>query len=146
MTDPELVLRPFRISDYDAALALWQACEGIGLSAADERRAIAGYLRRNPRLSFVAYRGERLVGAVLCGHDGRRGFIHHLAVAADCRRQGLGQALVAHCLAALQARGIDKCHLSVMAANAEALAFWRRIGWEQRFDLVILSHFTGKLP
>ena len=127
------------IDDYDAVLALWKASEGIGLSAADERPAIARYLERNPGMSFVACQEGRIVGAVLCGHDGRRGYMHHLAVAPPCRRQGLGRQLVERCLVALAATGIDKCHLFVFGGNSAGVAFWKRIGWTERTDLAILS-------
>jgi ribosomal protein S18 acetylase RimI-like enzyme len=130
------------VDDYHAATALWTAVEGVGLSDADKPAAIAPYLRRNPGLSFVAREGSQLVGAVLCGHDGRRGYLHHLAVAESHRRRGVGRALVQHCLARLRSIGIDKCHLFVYATNHTAIAFWDRIGWEQRGDLVVMSRFV----
>lgn len=128
------------LADYDEVYALWQATEGVGLSSADSREAIGRYLARNPGMSFVA-RGEQgeLVGTVLCGHDGRRGFLHHLAVKADCRRQGAGRALVECCLSVLAAEGIEKCHLFVYKDNHSGRAFWEKIGWEERTTLVIMS-------
>ena len=132
-------IRAMTIADYDDALALWQAIEGLGLSAADSREAITRYLARNPGLSFVAHAdtGE-LVGAVLCGHDGRRGYLHHLAVRPDCRGHGLGRDLAGHCLAALRAEGIDKCHLFVKRSNTAGQAFWQQTGWTER-SLVLMS-------
>lgn len=138
-----IAIRPMSIIDYEAVISLWQAAEGVGLSAADERTAIARYLERNPGLSFTAWDGEMLVGAVLCGHDGRRGFIHHLAVAASRQRQGIGHMLVERCLAGLRGQGIDKCHLFVFKANTTAQAFWQEIGWAQRHDLVIMSRLVS---
>ncbi len=134
-----ITTRPLSILDHGAALALWQEVEGIGLSAADERDAIASYLERNPDLSFVAWDGDLLVGAVLCGHDGRRGFIHHLAVRESHRRLGVGRMLVEYCLNGLREQGIGKCHLFVYRANTAAQAFWQEIGWTQRDDLHIMS-------
>lgn len=130
------------MDDYAAAAALWTSVDGVGLSDADTPSGIAQYLRRNPGLSFVARDGGQLVGAVLCGHDGRRGYLHHLAVANSCRRRGVGRALVQRCLAGLGSMGIDKCHLFVFATNHAAIAFWEEIGWEQRGDLVIMSRFV----
>jgi N-acetylglutamate synthase len=129
----------FSINDYDEVMALWRATPGIGLSDADSRAAIAAYLLRNPGLSFVAREAGRLVGAVLCGMDGRRGYLHHLAVHPDARRQGTGAALVEHCLAGLREVGIHKCHLFVIAGNAAGQAFWQHVGWKLRTDLVIMS-------
>ncbi len=134
-----ITTRRLSILDHDAVLTLWQASEGVGLSAADERDAIASYLERNPDLSFVAWDGDVLVGAVLCGHDGRRGFIHHLAVRESHRRLGIGRLLVECCLNGLREQGIGKCHLFVYRANTAAQAFWQEIGWTQRDDLHIMS-------
>ncbi len=135
-------IRAMTIHDYDAVIALWQSTDGVGLSDADSREAIGRYLARNPGLSFTAWDGDLLVGAVLCGHDGRRGYVYHLAVRPSHRRQGIGKALAARCLDALAAEGIDKCHLFVFAVNADAIVFWQRVGWEQRVDLVVMSRYT----
>ena len=135
-------LRPMTIEDYDGVFALWQASEGVGLSAADERAEIARYLARNPGLSQVATVDGRLAGAVLCGHDGRRGYIHHLAVAAECRGRGIGRELVARCMEGLAAAGISRCHIFVYTRNTEGQGFWRAIGWTLRDDLAVMSRQT----
>ncbi len=137
-----IVIREMTIQDYDQVLTLWQASEGVGLSDADSEESIACYLERNPDISFVAHDGEHLVGAVLCGHDGRRGYIHHLAVSQSHRRQGLGRALVERCLSALRRDGIDKCHIFVFADNRDTIAFWKSIGWTQRVELIVMSQYT----
>ena len=132
-------LHTMSMADYDEALALWQATEGLGLSAADSREAITRYLARNPGMSFVARAdGGELVGAVLCGHDGRRGYLHHLVVRPDYRGHGLGRDLAEHCLAALRAEGIDKCHLFVKRSNIAGQTFWQRTGWTER-SLILMS-------
>src|SRR6266513_1792367 len=130
---------PFRPSDYDEAMALWQRTEGLTLRAADSREAVLNYLKRNPGFSLVARDHRTLVAAVLGGHDGRRGYLHHLAVAPSHRGLGVGRALAERVLAALGAEGIHKCHLMVRADNTDALAFWAHIGWTQRADLVLMS-------
>jgi len=139
MMAEDYAIRPFTMADYAAAYALWQATEGIGLSSADRPEAIARYLQRNPGLSFVAYRGDVLIGAVLCGHDGRRGYLHHLAVAPEHRRRGIGRALVEHCLRALANEGIAKCHLFVLRQNEKAIHFWQHLQWVERVELVVFS-------
>lgn len=132
-------IQTMTIADYEDALALWKGTEGLGLSAADTREAIIRYLARNPGMSFVAREEDgTLAGAVLCGHDGRRGYLHHLAVRSDCRGLGLGRALAERCLEALRAEGIDKCHLFVKRANVAGQSFWQRIGWTER-NLVLMS-------
>lgn len=129
---------------YDDVLALWQASEGVGLSSADSRDNIAAYLQRNPGMSFVAIADGRVVGAVLAGHDGRRGYIHHLAVDQRFRRQGLGRQLVTRCLSALRWAGIEKCHLFIVNDNAGGTAFWESLGWQRRADIGIMSKSIGQ--
>lgn len=134
-----ITLRVFLPTDIDAARALWQATPGLGLSAADAPAAIAQFLARNPLCSQVATCGATLVAAGLCGHDGRRGWIHHLAVDPAQRRRGLGRALLQRALSALREAGIDKCHLMVFDANRDALAFWRAVGARERVELALFS-------
>lgn len=138
----DLHIRPLTMEDYTAVKTLWETTEGVGLSRADSAENISRYLKRNPDLSFVADVANQLVGAVLCGHDGRRGYLHHLAVDAAYRHRGIGRQLVARCLAELAAVGIDKCHLFVFATNDGAHAFWESAGWTQRVELQLLSKYT----
>ena len=127
------------MSDYAAVRRLWETCEGVGLNDADRPEALRRYLARNPGMSFVAIDAEQVVGTVLCGHDGRRGYLNHLAVRPEFRRRGLARQLVGHCLAALEREGIAKCHLFIFGTNQEGRRFWRRIGWELRDDLAVAS-------
>jgi len=110
---------------------------------ADARPAVERYLARNPGLSFVARCGAQLVGCVLCGHDGRRGYLQHLAVDATYRRSGIGRQLVQHCLAKLQQLGIEKVHLDVLVDNKAAQQFWQHLGWSRRDDLQRYSWITS---
>ena len=136
----DYTIRSMNIADYEQAVALWQATEGMGLSAADERPSIARYLERNLGMSAVALdENGRMVGAVLCGHDGRRGYLHHLAVLQECRGQGLGSALVDMALEELRAVNIDKVHVFAYTNNTTGRSFWEREGWSERKTLVILS-------
>lgn len=129
--------------DYDAVLSLWQSIPGIGLDdGSDSRSGIARYLKRNPGLSFVACYGDRIVGAVLSGHDGRRGYLHHLAVAAPNRRLGIGKGLVSRCLRELASRRIPKCNIFLFHANASGRAFWEHNEWKFRQDLRVLQKRT----
>jgi putative acetyltransferase len=132
-------VRPMTIADFEAVLRLWQETEGVGLNESDEREPIASFLARNSGLSRVALNGTNIVGAVLCGHDGRRGYLHHLAVAKTHRKQGLGKALVEACLADLAQLGIPKCNIFLFANNAEGEAFWKHNGWAKRCDLQVMQ-------
>ena len=136
-------IREMTLDYYEDVTRLWSETSGIGLSNADSKANIARYLERNPGFSFVAIQEEQVVGAILCGHDGRRGYIHHLAIEKDFRRHGVGRALVERCLTVLKAVGINKCHLFVCAENPSAQAFWQDIGWSLRTDLVIMSRYTN---
>jgi len=127
------------IKDYAEAYDLWNASEGIGLSNADTRQAIQRYLKRNPGMSFIARVDGKLVGAVLSGTDGRRGYLHHLAVAKPYRKVGLGRQLVEHCMAAQEKAGITRCHIFVYRENKSGKLFWEQTSWFERNDLQIMS-------
>ncbi len=138
-----VTLGPFTLADCEEACALWQGMAGIALSDADARPAITRFLERNPGTSFVAREGAalagRLIGTVLAGSDGRRGYLHHLAVHPACRRRGIGRELVDAALGALRGQGIRKCHLFLVRGNADGEAFWRAGGWVERTDLQVFS-------
>jgi ribosomal protein S18 acetylase RimI-like enzyme len=141
-----VTIREFTMADYPSAYALWKESEGIGLSQADEPQNMARFLSRNPGLSFVAEEDGKIVGAVLCGNDGRRGFLHHLAVAKGRRRSGIGRDLAERCLSALAEAGVRKCHIFVLADNVEGQRFWRTTGWEERTTLKVMSHDVPNPP
>lgn len=134
-----VTLRTFRIGDYAEVIRLWRRTEGVGLNESDTRPAIASFLRRNPGLSFVALQQGKIIGAVLCGHDGRRGYLHHLAVAKRYRNQGVGLRLVESCLAKLRAADIHKCNIFVYAGHTAGMSFWKHNGWKLRADLRIMQ-------
>lgn len=138
-TPADWQIRAMTIADYDGVFALWRAAEGLGLGESDEREAIGAYLDRNPEMSFVALSGEQIVGAVLCGHDGRRGYLHHLAVTPPWRHRGIGRALVEASLARVKAAGLPKCNLFLFGHNATGRAFWLKHGWSAREDLVLVQ-------
>ncbi len=135
-----MALREMTPADYDEVYALWAACEGIGLGKSDGRAEIGAFLEHNPGLSFVELEGETIVGAVICGTDGRRGYLHHLAVAPSHRRQGIGARLADACISRLGAMGIEKCHIFVYADNHSARRFWESIGWVERVELVLMTY------
>lgn len=137
------LIQEMTIQDYDEVRALWQESEGLLLSEVDSKSIILHFLERNPGLSYVAYDNGQLVGAVLCGHDGRRGYIDQLAVRKSHRRQGIGKALVARCLYNLMRIGIHKWHLFVLEDNRDAIAFWKKLGWAERVELVTMSHYQA---
>jgi ribosomal protein S18 acetylase RimI-like enzyme len=123
-------VRPLTPSDLPAARALWAETDGVELCQGDHPDELARYLQRNPGTSMAALEGGRLVGAVLAGHDGRRGFLYHLAISQDRRRAGLGKTLIEHALAALKAAGVVRVLLLVASDNLAGQTFWARQGWE----------------
>ncbi|OAI52912.1 hypothetical protein AYO44_04490 [Planctomycetaceae bacterium SCGC AG-212-F19] len=139
---PPISITVMQSDDYDAVLTLWQRSEGVGLTPADSREAVHAFLVRNPGLSFVARHDGTIIGAVLCGHDGRRGYLYHLAVALEHRQQGVARALVHECLSRLIAAGIQKATIFVYGHNDSGQQFWRRVGWKDRTDLVVLQKET----
>jgi len=145
MGEARFQIRPMTLADYDAVLALWSHTEGMCIRDADSREKIGVFLARNPGMSFVAVAEGRVIGAALGGHDGRRGFLHHVAVGRADRRGGIGKTLVDACREKMRAAGIDKCHLLVRTDNTEAVKFWEGMGWSVRRDVVFMSAaWSGK--
>lgn len=140
MAQHAVQLRMMQPSDYAAAVALWQQNPGVQLRDADSEPAILRYLARNPGSSFVAEVNQKLVGTVLCGHDGRRGFLHHLIVDDAFRRNGIATMLVSAALQSLRAQEIFKTHILVLAGNADAVAFWQACEFRQRDDVILMSY------
>ena len=137
-------IRRMTMRDYDAVIALWRRTPGMGLDdESDSKAGVARYLKRNPGLSFVACDGPEIVGAVLSGHDGRRGYLHHLAVAQSHRKLGIGTGLVRRCLRGLAARRIPRCNIFVLQKNRIGRAFWLRSGWMLRENVRLLQKLTA---
>ena len=122
--------REFCINDYDAAVELWQRVEGVEIAEGDDREGVAQFLARNPGLSRVATDASATVGVALCGHDGRRGHIYHLAVDPAYEGHGLGKRLVDECLEGLGETGVKRVIITVADDNPRGRGFWRRCGWE----------------
>lgn len=126
----EIETREFCIDDYDAAVELWKRVEGVEIAEGDSREEIAQHILRNPGLSQVATDGPRVIGAALCGHDGRRGYIYHLAVDPAYQRLGVGKRLVDQCLQGLRRAGVTRALILVADDNPDGRSFWQRSGWE----------------
>ena len=137
MNGPHIHIQPMTPADHGSVMALWSLCEGVRASETPEE--LARILDRNPGLCPVARVTGELAGAVLCCHDGRRGYLYHLGVAPKFRRQGVATALVDHCLAQLTALGIRRCTIFLVAGNEDGAAFWRQHGWRERTDLVAFA-------
>jgi len=131
-----MVIRVMTMADYEKTAALWHSIEGFGIRSVDDsREGIELFLRRNPSTSVVAEENGEILGAILCGHDGRRGCLYHVCVAKHRRKQGIGQAMVAFCMEALKKERINKVSLIAFTKNEIGNAFWQKIGWTRREDL-----------
>jgi len=129
-TQGAVTTREFVLSDHDRAVALWSEIDSVEICEGDSREEVAEYLKRNPGLSRVAEADGKIVGAVMCGHDGRRGWIYHLAVAQEYRGRGVGKMLLDDCLRGLQSAGLKRAIILVEGQNAGGQKFWLREGWE----------------
>ena len=130
------VLSVMTAEDYPEVKKLWMTIRGFAIRSMDDsREGVERFLRRNPTTSVVARVNGEVVGAVLCGHDGRRGCLYHVCVREDHRRQGIGKAMVIFCTEALKAEKINKVSLIAFTSNDAGNAFWKEIGWTRRFDL-----------
>ena len=129
-------IRVMTASDYEAVKALWMTIKGFGIRSIDDsREGVERFLRRNPTTSVVAEVDGKIVGAILCGHDGRRGCLYHVCVHKGYRMQGIGKTMVVFCMEALKAEEINKVSLIAFTQNDIGNAFWNEIGWTKREDL-----------
>ncbi|EOV0053030.1 GNAT family N-acetyltransferase [Vibrio parahaemolyticus] len=132
-------IREMDIADYDDVIKLWGQTEGMSLRDADSKESISNYLIRNPNLSFVAVSANEIVGAVLVGTDGRRGYLQHLAVSSNFRGKNLGRELVSQAISALANVGVPKTHLFVYNENVNAQQFYEKLGWFPRDEVRMYS-------
>ncbi len=129
-------IRLMTVEDYEAVHALWMTIKGFAIRSVDDsREGVERFLNRNPKTSIVAISDNKIVGAILCGHDGRRGCLYHVCVHPDFRRRGIGKAMVVFCMNALKAEKISKVSLIAFTANDIGNAFWKTMGWTKREDL-----------
>ncbi|MCL2153383.1 MAG: GNAT family N-acetyltransferase [Oscillospiraceae bacterium] len=139
-------IRKMKITDYDNVYSLWRKTPGMGLNNIDDsREGIERYLKRNPRTSFVAELDGELVGVIMAGHDGRRGYIHHTCITPELWNNQIGTRLVETALEALRAEGICKVALVVFERNERGNGFWERMGFTERPDLVYRNKEIIKL-
>ena len=127
------MIRKMTVDDYEAVYELWANTPSIGLRSIDDsKEGISAFLMRNPETCFVAEKDDKLIGVILCGHDGRRGYIYHTVIDLGYRKQGIGTALIDAAVSALQKEGITRVCLNVMESNEEGKRFWQRLGWERK--------------
>ena len=130
------MVRAMSIADYEEVYDLWMSIQGFGIRSMDDsKEGIRVFLKRNPTTSAVDVEDGRIAGAVLCGHDGRRGCLYHVCVSKNYRRQGIGKKMVAFCMEALRKEQISKVCLNAFVINQVGNSFWRKTGWNNRTDL-----------
>lgn len=131
-----MTVRTMQIEDYDGVYALWMSIKGFAIRSVDDsREGVSRFLKRNPSTSVVAEEDGRIVGAILCGHDGRRGCMYHVCVQEAYRMRGIGRQMVTFAMEALKKEEISKVSLIAFTVNDIGNAFWNRIGWTRRLDL-----------
>lgn len=134
--DNSIEIRVMKIEDYEKVKELWMCIKGFAIRSIDDsREGVEVFLKRNPTTSVVAYDNDKLVGGILCGHDGRRGCFYHVCVHPDYRRKGIGKQMVVFAMNALKNEHINKVSLIAFTENDIGNAFWRTIGWTKREDL-----------
>jgi len=130
-------IKVMRINDYDKVYQLWTSTEGMGMRSLDDSfEGIDRFLKRNPITNYIAQVENKIVGVILCGHDGRRGYIYHTAVKNDYRNKEIGKTLVEAALEALKKEGINKVVLVAFASNDLGNKFWQSLGFDKRDDLI----------
>lgn len=144
--NPVVSFRTFGINDYDAVMSLWKTAGGIRLRDADSQAGTQRYLERNPGTSFVAVAKGRIIGIIMAGHDGRRGYIYHLTVDPAYQNRGIARELVKRATTTLQQAGIPKCVLEVIKTNEAGITFWESLGWNRRNDLLVFDQTAPGHP
>ncbi|MCM1105593.1 MAG: GNAT family N-acetyltransferase [Blautia sp.] len=130
------MVRMMTEADYDAVYVLWKEIHGLGIRSIDDsREGVARFIKRNPTTSMVAEQEGKIVGAILCGHDGRRGCLYHVCVQEAFRKRGIGKAMATACMRALKEEGINKVVLIAFKSNEVGNSFWKGTGWTFREDL-----------
>ncbi|OIQ88671.1 acetyltransferase YpeA [mine drainage metagenome] len=132
-------LHPLHESDYPKLIKLWASSEWVDVRQTDTPEALAGFLRQNPACNYAAHAGTRLVGAVLAGHDGWRGYLYHMAVKPEYRERGIGAQLVNAAVTAIRKEGIPRVHCLVKRNNLVAQQFWEACGFQLRDELYDFS-------
>lgn len=131
-----ITIRTMTIDDYDGVKALWMTIKGFAIRSIDDSfTGVERFLKRNPNTSVVAEKDGIIIGAILCGHDGRRGCLYHVCVREDMRLHGIGRKMVTFCMNALKNENISKVSLIAFSTNDIGNAFWKTIGWTKREDL-----------
>lgn len=130
------MIRQMKIEDYDKVHNLWMEIHGFGIRSIDDsKEGVERFIRRNPTTSMVAEAEGRIVGSILCGHDGRRGCLYHVCVQENYRKHGIGQKMVAACLEELKKEKINKVNLIAFQKNEVGNRFWQGLGWSYREDV-----------
>ena len=135
MNNEEVKIRPMTMDDFEQVHSLWMEISGFGIRSIDDsKEGVERFIRRNPTTSMVAEMDGRIVGAILCGHDGRQGCLYHVCVDASYRQHGIGRKLVAKAIEALKAEQINKVYLIAFTRNEGGNAFWKKVGWQCQDD------------
>lgn len=135
MAAKDIQIRPMTMDDYEEVFEMWQSISGFGIRSWDDsKEGIEKFIARNPGLSVVAIHDGRIIGGILCGHDGRRGCLYHVCVRQEYRMLGIGQDMVECCKAALRREGINKINLIAFKSNAIGNKFWQKLNWKHRDD------------
>lgn len=136
---PSIRLRPLQADDFSGLMKLWRSAESIVIRESDTEEGYLRFLRRNPESSFAACVGSELIGSVLAGHDGWRGYLYHMAVNPDFCQRGIGSRLVNAAVSQLREVGMERIHCLVKTDNLTARQFWEACGFRQREELLDYS-------
>ncbi len=132
----QYTIREMVIEDYPKVYELWMSIKGFGIRSIDDsKEGVGRFIKRNPTTSIVAEADGKVVGAILCGHDGRRGCFYHVCVHESYRKHGIGKEMAVAAMKALQAEQINKVCLIAFTDNEVGNRFWRSVGWTFREDL-----------
>ena len=127
------------MESYETVINIWRK-SGISIGSSDTKEELERMLQRNPTLFLIGKINKRIIGVVMGGSDGRRGYIHHLAIDPDCQRRGYGKMIVDCLIEKFRQMGVHKVHLFIEKYNIDVVKFYQNLGWEIREDLIMMSH------
>ena len=145
MEELGFTIREMKIEDYTEVHNLWMTIKGFGIRRIDDsKEGVEAFIKRNPTTSIVAEAEGRIVGSILCGHDGRRGCFYHVCVREDRRRQGIGKAMTVFCMKKLHQAKVNKISLVAFKDNSVGNSFWQGEGWKERVDFNVYDFYLNE--
>ena len=134
-----MIIKKFSMRYYTEVIEIWRT-SGISVGSSDEKEEIKRVFRKNPNLFLIGLIDRKVIGVVIGAFDGRRGYVHHLAVSPEFQNKGYGKQLMEELHKRFRNLNVQKVHLFIEKYNADVINFYKKLGWEIRDDLIMMSY------